>query len=238
VAGVALLALGVAAFLAGYGGVDISLARYIAFVAGGALMIVGLLLLSIRTLAIVTGVFVAAVALEGPIPAASAQALRVLDTVRVPRYLPEATGFVGPTRDFPYRLFVGPPEAIGPFMVRPPARFKLDVTVYTAKVGAYSSAVAAAPTKILNHEGFTRIASWRAPRAQGRFCTLELEVADQQVVSEALSGFTGSFRSRLEGKAVIRLLSSCAKQALPRPEPTTSSTPSAQPSIKSRGGPG
>lgn len=237
-AGGACLALGVASFLAGYGGVDISMARYVAFVGGGALMIAGLLLLRVRTLALVTAVFVAAVAFEGPIPAGSAQALHVLDDVRVPRYLREATGFVGPTRDFPYRLFVGPPEAIGPFMVRPPARFSLDVIAYTAKVGAYSSAAAAAPTKILNHEGFTRIASWHAPRVQGRFCTLELEVADQQVVTEALSGFTASFRSRLEGKAIIRLLSSCAKQALPGPEPTTGSTPSALPSINRRGGPG
>src|SRR6266496_3263076 len=93
VAGVALLAISDSSFIAGYGGVDISLARYVAFVAGGALMIGGLLLLSMRTLAIVTAVFVAAVALEGPIPAGSAQALRVLDSVRVPRYLPEATGF-------------------------------------------------------------------------------------------------------------------------------------------------
>jgi hypothetical protein len=232
------LVAGVVLFLFGYSGVDTSVGRYAAFVAGGALVVGGFVLLSLRSVAILAAVFVAAVAFEGPIPAAGAQALRVLDRSQIPRYQPTAKGFVGPTRDFPYQVFVGPPEAIGPFMVDLPARYQLEATTYSSKVGSFSSAVATGPTQILHHDGYTRIASWQGPREEGRICTLELEVAGDHFVSESLVTANQDLRSKLAGKAIVRLVASCATHPLPGPTPAGSSTPATQPPGGRQGGPG
>jgi hypothetical protein len=232
------LIVGLVVFLYGYPGVDSSVGRYAAFVAGGALIVGGFVLLSRRAIAILAAVFVAAVAFEGPIPASGAQALRLLDRSQIARYEPTAKGFVGPTRDFPYRVFVGPPAAIGPFMVEAPARYRLEATTYSSKVGAFSSAVATGPTQILHHEGYTRIASWQGPREEGRICTLELEVGSEHAVSESLVTTSGDLRSKLTGKAVVRLVAYCAANPLPEATPNESSVPTARPPGGLQGGPG
>jgi hypothetical protein len=240
IAALACILIGTGAFLYGYSGVDVSLPRYVALVAGGALLVAGLLLRSMRAAAIVAGVFVAGVSLQGPLPADAAQALRVLNGVRVPGYASTGGGFVGPTRDFPYRAFVGPPKAIGPLQVKVPERFELDPANYTDSVGPYESAVAAGPSNLLVHEGYTRIATWRGPRPGGRTCILELEVADPHGVSKALAATSESLRSKFAGNAIIRLISSCVPAGAPGlgPVPGSGPQPSAKPSVASRGGPG
>jgi hypothetical protein len=251
IVGAACLAAGIILFLFGYSEIDFSASRYFAFVAGGALIVAAFLVLSMRAATLVTAVFVAAVAVEGPIPADGANALRVLGTARVPGYAASVKGFVGPTRDFPYRVFVGSPEGIGPFMVRPPERFRLDQPDYAPPAGVYSSAVSAGPSNILHHDGYSRLVSWHGPRPGGGSCLLELEVADAHRVAESLAVASGRLRSSLEGKAVIRLIASCSSHLPPPAGPTASpgtspspgstptpgSTPSAGPTLAQRNGP-
>jgi hypothetical protein len=245
----ACLAAGIVLFVFGYSGIDFSSSRYFAFVAGGALIVAGFLVLSMRAATLVAAVFVTAVALEGPIPADGANAIRVLDTSQVPGYSASVKGFVGPTRDFPYRVFVGSPEAIGPFMVHPPDRFRLDQPDYAEPAGVYSSAVSAGPSDILHHDGYSRLVSWHGPRPGGGSCILELEVADAHRVAESLAVASGGLRSSLEGKAVIRLIASCSSQLAPGPRPSPGgspgpsgssspgSTPSSGPTLTQRSGP-
>jgi hypothetical protein len=245
IAGAACLAVGIVLFVYGYAEVDFSASRYFAFLAGGVLIVAGFLVLAMRAATLVAAVFVAAVALEGPIPGDGANALRVLDAARVPGYAASVRGFVGPTRDFPYRVFVGSPQAIGPFMVRAPERFRLDQPDYAPPAGVYSSAVTAGPSDILHHDGYSRLVSWHGPRPGGGSCLLELEVADAHRVTESLAVASGGLRSSLEGKAVIRLIASCSSHLPPAAGPTQSpgaspspgSTPSSAPTLPPRNGP-
>src|SRR5919198_1093555 len=84
IAGVACLAVGLALLVYGYPEIDFSVTRYLTFVVGGILLVAGFLVLSMRAASLVTVVFVAAVALEGPIPADGANAQQVLAGSRVP----------------------------------------------------------------------------------------------------------------------------------------------------------
>jgi hypothetical protein len=246
------LAVGVVVFVFGYRGVDVSVSRYFAFVAGGALLVAGCLLLSRRAVALVLAVFVAGVALEGPISADSAAAFGLLDGARVPGYQAVARGFVGPARDFPYRVFAGPPSAVSPFMFDPPDGFTRDPLNYAAPEGPYTSEVASGPARttgalapsgptpeLLQHEGFARLASWRGPRTGGTGqCIVELEVADTARLKAALSEATPNVRLKLEGKAVIRLISSCGPVVSPAPQPgpSGSQAPSSGPTLRPRRG--
>jgi hypothetical protein len=245
IAGAACLVAGVALFLFGYPEVDFSVSRYFVFVAGGALLVAGFLVLSMRTVSLLTAVFIAAVAVEGPISADGANAQRVLDASRVPGYAASVKGFVGPTRVFPFRVFVGSPGGIGPFMVAPPDGFRLDPPDYAPPAGVYSSAVSAGPSDILRHDGYGRLASWHGPRPGGGSCLLELEVADGHRVTESLAEASGRVRSSLEGKAVIRLIASCSPQPAPAPgaspsagaTPAPGASPSSRPTLSQRTGP-
>jgi hypothetical protein len=234
-AGVLFLTAGLIALLFGLPGVDISYPRYVAFVAGGASLIAGLLLLSLRSGAIAVAAFVAATAFEGPIPADGAAALRVLDGTRVPGYTATARGFVGNARVSPYRLYVGPssasgPNGLGPSMVEVPAGFELDAT------GGAATALTLLPL----HEGFTSLATWHATRPARAPCTLELETADPGMLAEALTLAPESIRSNLEGKAILRLIASCEPSPPIRPGTSPSNggpVPKSEQTRLERGGP-
>src|SRR4029453_218723 len=245
IAGAACLVAGVGLFLFGFPGGGFSVSRYFLFVAGGALVVWGFLVLSLRAATLVTAVFIAAVALESPMPPDGANAQRVLDASRVPGYAASVKGFVGPTRVFPFRVFVGSPGTIGPFMVAPPGGFRLDPPDYSPPAGVYGSEVSAGPSDILRHDGYGRLASWHGPRPGGGACLLELEGAARHRGPESLAEASGRVRSSLEGKAVIRLIASCSPQPAPAPgaspsagaTPAPGASPSSRPTLSQRTGP-
>jgi hypothetical protein len=233
------LGAGAAAFLFGYPRLDASVSRYFAFVAGGALVISGLLVLSLRLPALALAAFVAAVAFEGPISSDGAAAVHVLDGVQVPGYVATARGFLGNTREFPYRVFVGPPDLVGPSMVTLPPRFRRDLFTGNDPLGLKGSGSSLPPDLVL-HDGYETVASWHWPRLGKGSCSVQLEVADPARVVAALSVADEPERLALDGKAVIHLIASCAPESVPRPgtsPPTTGPFPNTENAPIKRGAP-
>jgi hypothetical protein len=239
--GVALVAVGLVAMLLCLPGVDVSAPRYFLFVAGAALVVAGLLVLSLRTAAVLAVVFAVAVAAEGPVRGDDAAAVRLLDRTVVPSsFRVTARGFQGNGRAFPYLVFAGSTGSIDPSMLRLPSGFSRVPLGFDFANELYGRPIQSGSASALRESGFAPIATWQGNESSGRICQIELDAADPGHVAAALAGAGEALRSEFEGKVIVRLLSFCSSRSLlenRRPGSNGGITPTSEETPLTRGGP-